>query len=99
MRERGLRDRVCRDALHRHGVPSLQLTLHTNAGWPDRVFFIPGGRPLLLEFKRPGETPEPLQMYRLGVLHKLGYDAAWVDNYPQAMELICRSISRRRRAA
>lgn len=37
--------------------------------WPDRLFLGPNGEKLLVEFKRPGESPRPQQaafFYRLG---------------------------------
>jgi hypothetical protein len=37
--------------------------------WPDRLFLGPNGQKLLVEFKRPGESPRPQQeafFYRLG---------------------------------
>jgi hypothetical protein len=87
--ENVLRDRVCKAALDRFGVISLQLNLQFDAGWPDRLFLIPGGRPMLLEFKRPGKQPEPLQNHRLETLVNLGYlesiDAGWCDNFEEAM--------------
>jgi VRR-NUC domain len=43
------------------------------AGWPDHIYFLPNGRPLLVEFKRPGEQPRKLQRYKLGLLEELGY--------------------------
>src|SRR4051812_29947491 len=84
VRENVLRDRVCRDALEHYGVPSLQLNLQQNAGHPDRLFLVPGGRPLFMEFKRPGDRPRPLQLHRLETLVMLGYlpdvDAGWTDD-------------------
>jgi hypothetical protein len=56
------------------GIPSLKLNLRGNRGWPDRIFLIPGGRPLFIEFKRGDEEPDPLQAHRHDVLRKLGYD-------------------------
>jgi hypothetical protein len=96
--ENVLRDKVCHDALWQLGVRSLQLNLHFDAGWPDRMFLIPGGRPLFMEFKRPGSVPRPLQYQRLESLVQLGYlesvDAGWTDSYDIAMERIRRAITR-----
>jgi hypothetical protein len=39
---------VVEEALKRYGVPSLKLNTQGNTGWPDRAFWIPGGRPLLI---------------------------------------------------
>jgi hypothetical protein len=41
--------------------------------WPDRMVCIPGGRPLLIEFKRPGRTLTEGQNDLHGDLRALGY--------------------------
>ena len=100
MRHRGLRvtirhaleapieKRVAADALEKLGVVSLKLTLRYDAGWPDRFFLIPGGRPLFIEFKRPGDLPRALQEQRHATLRKLGYQTEVCDDYEDAMRLI-----------
>lgn len=55
-------------------VPTLKLNVLFSRGWPDRLVFIPGGRPFLVEFKRPGETLSPLQEKCHAMLKTLGYD-------------------------
>ena len=68
MTYRGQREATCENAVvagaEALGVPSIKLNLKGNRGWPDREFWIPGGRPLLIEFKLPGEEPDPLQAHR-----------------------------------
>lgn len=52
------------------GNPSL-------TGWPDRCFWLPGGRPALVEFKRRGARPrkgEMLQRDRQKYLKGMKYD-------------------------
>jgi hypothetical protein len=83
-----LRDKVCHDALWQLGVRSLQLNLHFDAGWPDRLLLIPGGKPLFIEFKRPGEVPRPLQAQRIDTLRALGYDVSVIDDYDKGMQII-----------
>src|SRR5579863_9259583 len=61
-------------------------------GWPDLLLFIPGGRPLLLEFKRPGQRPTPLQQHRLETLNELGYNATWCDSFDQACAAITQAM-------
>jgi hypothetical protein len=56
--------------------------------WPDRLFFIPGGRPLLIEFKRPGKAPTPKQAARIKQLKELGYDVEVCDNKEQGVALV-----------
>ena len=70
------------------GIPCLKLNLKGNRGWPDRIFLIPGGRPLFIEFKRPGEEPEPLQLHRHRILRKLGYDIEVHDERQAALDAV-----------
>lgn len=66
-----------------------------NAGWPDREFFIDGGRPFLIEFKIPGEPLKPLQEETINKLLALGYDVE-VHTYP---EMAKTAILKRQREA
>lgn len=68
-----------------HGVLHAKLE---RAGYPDDIFFVPGGRPLLLEFKIPGEAPRPLQAYILKQLAQRGYDVAWTDDPYAAIAML-----------
>ena len=89
-RESALERRVCDKALARHGVPSVKLEppKGSEAGWPDRLFFIPGGRAFLLEFKERGYEPTRKQEYMHDMLEGLGYDVAWTDDEEAALAAI-----------
>src|SRR5690606_14277269 len=52
---------AARRALQELGVFSIKIAAAQETGYPDRLFLIPGGRPLFIEFKRPGERPTPRQ--------------------------------------
>lgn len=69
-------------------VISFKLALKHDAGWPDRVFLIPGGVPFFIEFKRSGDDARPLQKFRHELLRKLGYDIELHDDYDTAMAAI-----------
>lgn len=49
-------------------------------GSPDRWFFFPGAQLLIIELKRPGEKPEPLQKHEMNELRKKGFYVAWTDS-------------------
>lgn len=89
-RELALEGRVVKKALNSLGVASVKLEppLGSETGWPDRMFFMPGGKPFLLEFKEVGYTPDPKQIYIHTVLEGLGYDVAWTDEEEAALEAI-----------
>ncbi len=87
-RETPLETKLVKAAARELGLRSLKLTLRYDAGWPDREWLIPGGRPLFMELKAPGERPRPLQMERIATLHRLGYRAVWTDDYDEALEYL-----------
>ncbi len=56
-------------------------------GVPDRVFFVPGGRPLIVEFKARDESPEAIQNWYLLELERLGYRVITCDSWEKFLEL------------
>ena len=50
------------------------------SGVPDRIVFLPGGRIMFVELKRPGQVPTALQSRIHGMLTKLGADVRVVDS-------------------
>lgn len=50
------------------------------AGDPDRLIKLPGKPAALLELKRPGENPRPLQLVRIGEWLEVGMLASWADS-------------------
>lgn len=95
-RESALERRVRTKALSRYGVASIKLEPPSGSetGWPDRLFFIPGGRPFLLEFKEPGYAPEKKQEHIHKMLEGLGYDVAWTDDEEAALAAIAARVGR-----
>ena len=84
------------------GVKGSKLKIIGENGFPDRIFWIPGGKPFLIEFKKPGEDPEPLQTENHDVLRKLDYKIEVHDNEYEACEAIINylettRLSKRRR--
>lgn len=73
-------------------MESVKLTPAGNRGYMDRLFWIPGGRPLLIEFKVPGEEPEPLQAYRIERLREIGYDVEVHTTADGAVAAVCRAL-------
>lgn len=49
-------------------------------GWPDRIFISPRGAHVWIEFKRPGNTPTELQVYRMKELEARGVTTFWIDD-------------------
>jgi len=80
------------------GIHSIKLDVSGHNGHPDRLFFIPGGRPLLIEFKRPGEEVEPgsVQEYVIESLVKLGYNVQTHDSAEEALAAIQKAVEEAR---
>lgn len=81
--------KVCEDALSKLGVPSFKWGVD---GWPDRGYLIPGGRPFFIEFKRPGEVPDPRQEFRIECLKTWGYEVEVHDDASRAFQAITRAL-------
>lgn len=53
-------------------------------GYPDRLYLLPVGIPVFIEFKRPGEEPTERQLYRLNDLLRHNTIAGWTDSFDAA---------------
>lgn len=92
--EASIEQSACTAVLARFGVESRKLTTPGHSGTMDRMFLIPGGRPLLIEFKKPGEQPRPLQLAEHALWKKLGYDVEVHDTVEGAVEAVRRALIR-----
>ena len=57
-------------------------------GMPDRIFYTPGGKPVLVEFKKPNQSARKLQKYYHDRLMKLGFCVQLFDNVEDTVEFI-----------
>lgn len=61
-------------------------------GIPDRIFFVPGGAPIIVEFKRQGKLgkglQEDTQPWYVAALNKAGYRAYYCDTKDQFREIM-----------
>lgn len=78
------------------GIKGSKLVTPGDTSYPDRIFWIPGGRPLLIEFKRPGEEPEPKQAHTHDQLRKLGYDVQVHDHALDAFDAVIQAVKKTR---
>jgi hypothetical protein len=74
------------------GVIGLKLTSPGNTGVPDRLFLIPGGGPLFIEFKKPGGVLSAKQTYWISALGTLDYKVEVHDNVEQALQAITKAV-------
>lgn len=49
-------------------------------GLPDRLYLLPGGRALFVEFKSTGEKPTRIQEHIIGRIRKLSFTVLVVDS-------------------
>lgn len=82
--ESNLENRVVKWAKKRR-LESLKLNVQGKRHYPDRLFFIPGGRPAIIEFKREGKKPRPAQQFVLNLLKALNYDIYYFETYKEAV--------------
>lgn len=59
-----------------------------NAGVPDRIVVLPGGRIGFVELKRPGGKPSKLQQHKMRELENMGCFTAVVDSLAAATAVI-----------
>ena len=65
----------------KRGILHIKLNLWGRRSFPDRQFFVPGGKPLMIEFKREkGGRLEPMQKYIHSKLSALGYEIKVVSD-------------------
>lgn len=70
------------------GVRSSKLDSRGHRGMPDRCFWVQGGSPLIVEFKRIGEVPTPLQEYHLEQFRSAGYRTAVLTSADECLEIL-----------
>lgn len=74
------------------GGRALKFASPFEAGYPDRLLLLPGGRAVWVEVKAPGRKPTKRQQARIGELRALGFPCYTVDS-PDALEALLRSLA------
>lgn len=92
MLEKHIERRCCARVLDELGVVSVKLVTPGSTGYPDKMFLIPGGKPLLIEFKAPGESPGPKQLHIHARLKQLGYHVEVHDDEEAAFQSVQRAL-------
>lgn len=91
--ERTIEAAVVKEA-KRLGIAQTKMNLIGRRGWPDRCFWLVGGRPLFIEFKRRGELATPLQAFIHEQLRAAGYRVEIVDNTEDGKALLTEAHTR-----
>lgn len=96
--ENPIEAKVVADARKIYGVVGIKLTPRGRRNYPDRLWFLPAGRVLLIEFKRPGDSPRKSQTNAHKNLALLGHTVYIVDDYHVAMGIVAAAVEAARRA-
>lgn len=59
-----------------------------NAGVPDRLVLLPGGRVVFVELKAPGKKPTELQQAQINKIRALGFKVVVIDSKEGVDEFI-----------
>ena len=62
------------------GMLTYKFVSPATAGVPDRIFFIPGGKMFMIEFKRPGGELSSIQERHMKRFHAMGFDVYVIDD-------------------
>lgn len=83
-------ERYCVKFATRMGFYSAKLAIHRDVGFPNRIFFIPGGRPLLVLFKQTDVDDElkAKQQQHLKRLKSGDYHAIFCDDFKDFLKAL-----------
>ncbi len=87
MRERDI-ETYLRDQVKTAGGIAYKFTSPGNAGVPDRLVLLPGGRVVFVELKAPGRQPTPLQLRQQRRIRDLGFTVLVIDSKEEVDEFI-----------
>lgn len=86
-----IEEEVCKQALDL-GVTNVKMKAAGHRGWPDRMFLIPGGKPLFIEFKRDTDLSAN-QVIIIRRLRYYGYQVEVCDYAEEALEHIRNALT------
>ena len=87
MREKELEKKLVK-AVKETGGWCVKFVSPGNAGVPDRLILLPGGRAMFAEIKAPGKKPRPLQEVLIRKLRNFGFLVFIIDEESQISKLV-----------
>lgn len=85
--EKVIEEKVCSHA-RSLGCLVYKFTSPSRRSVPDRLFILPGGRVVMIEFKRAGAKPTPSQEVEIEKLWKQGVKVYVIDNVEEGKRLV-----------
>lgn len=83
MKEADIQEKVTEEARLLSMIP-IRINVTGHKGWPDYGYGYKG-RMCFVEFKKPGEKPEPLQKYVHSILRESGFTVLVVDRIDEGV--------------
>lgn len=78
--EKEIENKVCKFVWENLGIKASKLSIIGDTSFPDRIFWVPGGKPIFIEFKAPKEKPKIKQSKTHTYLRDLNYNVEVFDN-------------------
>lgn len=91
VRERDI-ERYLRDQVRLAGGRAYKFVSPENAGVPDRIVLLPGGRIAFVELKAPGRRPTRLQEMQQKRIAELGFPVVVIDSFQGVDDLVRRML-------
>lgn len=86
--ERDIEQRVVKEAVKLGLLPPLKMAVMGRRSWPDRLFWLPNGQIIMIEFKRPGCKPTPSQLHMHERLRNQGFKVYVIDSKEQGIQTL-----------
>jgi hypothetical protein len=86
MTEKTRENKLKREVLKRGGI--YRKLAYVNAGDPDRLILLPGGRSWFVELKTDGKEATPLQLNRLKKIKALGFNTKIINSEKSYLDIL-----------
>jgi len=77
------------------GILTPKIQVVSERGWPDRLFINTDGTHVWVEFKKMGEVPAPIQLYRMEQLAERNVLSIVIDNVEAGEDLVDAMVATR----
>lgn len=75
-----------------HGIQATKLQGIGNRSMPDRIFWVNGGKPILVEFKSPNGKLTPLQRIAILKFTERGYEVHVISSREEGIAVLAQHV-------